>query len=89
MEVICLEDEALYKLVELVAERLQEKEPIVAEKWVSKEECMQLLKISSPTTLQKLRDEGKIRFTHPKPKLILYDRDSINAYLEEHAKDTF
>ncbi|RYZ84994.1 MAG: DNA-binding protein, partial [Proteobacteria bacterium] len=48
-----------------------------------------LLKIKSKTTLQKLRDEGKIRFSQPQKKLILYDRDSINTYLEQNAKKTF
>jgi len=50
---------------------------------------MQLLRITSRTTLQKLRDEGSIRFSQPTRKLILYDRDSILQYLENHAKDTF
>lgn len=89
MEVICLEDKAFYQLIETVVERLQERQPEISEKWVSKKECMQLLKITSSTTLQKLRDEGQIRFTQPQPKLILYDRASLDAYLEKHVKNTF
>jgi predicted site-specific integrase-resolvase len=45
--------------------------------------------ISSKTTLQKFRDEGRIRFAQPDRKIILYDRDSINEYLEKNAKGTF
>jgi hypothetical protein len=45
-----------------------------------------LLSIKSKTTLQKLRDEGKIRFTQPQKRLILYDRSSIAAYLERNAR---
>ncbi len=37
----------------------------------------------------KLRDEGKIRFSQPEKKIILYDLDSIHAYLNHHAKSTF
>ena len=64
-------------------------EPVVSDKWIGKKEAMKLLRIKSPTTLQKLRDEGKIRFSQPEKKHIVYDQDSINDYLEEHARDTF
>lgn len=50
---------------------------------------MTKLRIKSKTTLQRLRDEGHIRFTQPDRKTILYDTDSINGYLEKHAKETF
>ena len=83
MEVICLEDEAFYALFEQVVQRIKE------DKWISPEEAMQKLRITSKTTLQKLRDEGKIRFSQPEKKLILYDIDSIYLYLEKHAKNTF
>lgn len=89
MQVICLEEKAFYELVEQVVERLKEKNNVTHDKWVSNEEAMRLLNIKSKTTLQKLRDEGKIRFTQPEKKVILYDRDSIDAYLEKHSKDTF
>jgi hypothetical protein len=39
--------------------------------------------------MQKLRDEGKIRFSQPQKKIILYDRESISQYLEKNAKDIF
>ena len=89
MEVICLENIAFYTLIEQVVERIKEKNKIKSDKWISPEEAMQKLRISSKTTLQKLRDEGKIRFSQPEKKLILYDSDSINEYLEKHVKETF
>ncbi len=58
-------------------------------KWMDKKEAMQLLRIKSATTLQKLRDEGKIRFSQPEKKHIVYDRGSINDYLEAHAREPF
>ena len=88
MEVICLEDGAFYAFVEQVFQRLKEKEK-AEDKWISAEEAMHKLRITSKTTLQKLRDEGKIRFSQPEKKIILYDIDSIYAYLEKHTKDTF
>ena len=89
MEVICLEDEAFYALVEKVVSRILANHNTKADKWISGEEAMQMLRISSKTTLQKLRDEGKIRFTQPEKKIILYDSASINEYLNRYAKQTF
>ena len=89
MEVICLQEEAFYLLVEQVIQRIKEKQSIKEDKWISSEEAMFKLRISSKTTLQKLRDEGKIRFSQPEKKLILYDVDSLYVYLENHAKTPF
>ena len=89
-KVICIESVAFYMLIEEVVERLQGKNQSAQnDKWISDAEAMQKLRITSRTTLQKLRDEGAIRYSQPTRKLILYDRDSINEYLETHAKETF
>lgn len=89
MEVICLEDEAFYALIESVVKRIKDKEGKHEDKWISTEEAMKKLRITSKTTIQKLRDEGKIRFSHPERKIILYDSDSITEYLEKHTNDIF
>ena len=88
MEVICLQDQAFFALIEEVVQRLKT-EGGNPDKWISDDQAMQLLKIKSKTTLQKLRDEGKIRFSQPQKKIILYDRQSIDAYIEKNARDTF
>lgn len=89
MQVICLEEAAFYTLIEQVVARLKETHGEEKEKWISDEQAMQLLNIKSKTTLQKLRDEGKIRFSQPQKKIILYDRDSIDTYLQQHARNIF
>ena len=89
MEVICLEDRAFYALIDRVVLRIKEQHDIKEDKWISGDEAMKKLRISSKTTLQKLRDEGAIRFSQPEKKLILYDNDSILAYLDKHARNTF
>lgn len=89
LKVICLEDKAFYELIDTVLVHVKSQNSIKADKWVSGEEAMRLLRITSKTTLQKLRDEGAIRFSHPEKKLILYDSQSINDYLDKHSKDTF
>jgi len=88
MEVICLADEAFYALIEEVVERIKDKHQI-KDKWISGEEAMRMLRVSSKTTLQKLRDTGAIRFSQPEKKIILYDTESIQLYLEKHTKATF
>lgn len=89
MEVIVIETEAFYELIKEVVKRLKEPE-VNPVKWLNPEQAMARLHIKSKTTLQKLRDEGKIRFSQPlKKRVILYDADSINEYLETYAKGTF
>ena len=89
MEVICIENEAFYTLIENVINRIEKKKGVKGDKWISGQEAMQKLRINSKTTLQKLRDEGKIKFSQPEKKLILYDCESIDKYLEKHSKGTF
>lgn len=89
MNVICLHDEAFYALIDKVVERIQQRPTAKEDKWISGSEAMQKLRIQSKTTLQKLRDEGNIRFSQPEKKLILYDVDSINDYLSRHSKSSF
>ena len=89
MQVVCLQEEAFYALFEKVIKHIEAKRKDTLPKWVDGEEAMLLLNIKSTTTLQKLRDEGKIRFSQPQRKIILYDRDSIAEYIEKHARETF
>lgn len=89
MEVICLQDQAFYDLIEQVVHRIKEKHNIKHDKWISAEEAMAKLRITSKTTLQKFRDEGKVKFSQPEKKIILYDSESIDQFLEKHAKHTF
>ena len=89
MEVICLEDKAFYALIEQVVARLKDEKPNHPARWIRDEEVMSILSIKSKTTLQKLRDEGKIRFTQPEKKIILYDRLSVEELLEKNARNTF
>lgn len=89
MEVICLEEPAFYALIEKVVDRLKGERNITEDKWISGEEAMRKLRITSKTTLQKLRDEGKIRYSQPQKKIILYDSTSIDDYLNDNIYETF
>lgn len=74
MEVVCLHEEAFYALFDKVVEHVEAKRKDTPEKWIDGEEAMRELKIMSTTTLQKLGDEGKIRFSKPKKKSYLRPR---------------
>lgn len=90
MSVIVLDGDQLENFIQkLVTEIKSQLKASPHRKWIDGEEAMQLLSIKSKTTLQKFRDEGKIRYSQPEPRIILYDRDSIEAFIEKHAKDTF
>lgn len=89
LEIVCLESEAFYKLLEQVLQHFKLKEPAPADKWISGAEAMKMMRIKSKATLQKMRDEGHIRFTQPEKKIILYDADSINDYLEDFVYEPF
>jgi len=79
-KLICLYDDAFYALIDEVVARIKEKEKIKEDKWISPEEAMAKLRIKSKTTLQRFRDEGRIRFTQPDKKIILYDSASIGEF---------
>lgn len=90
MNVICIEEKAFYALWDRMFKYAQSQLEINAvDKWIKKKEAKRLLRIKSDTTLQKFRDEGHIRYSQPEKKHILYDRDSINDYLEAHAREPF
>ena len=86
MDVIVIESEAFYNLIEEVVSRLT---PNEKDRWILEDEAMELLGVKSKTTMWDLRTNGEIRYSQPRKKIILYDRHSIEKFLERHAKDTF
>lgn len=89
MNVICIEEAAFDRLVEKIIEVIRNECLHNRDKWISAEEAMHKLRISSKTTLQKFRDTGKIRYSQPEKKIILYDADSIDEFLAQHSRNTF
>ena len=87
MDVIVLESQAYYRLLEeldqkikkAVAEALKKNE----DDWVDGDEAKQLLKIKSKSKLQSLRDNGEITFSQH-GRIILYYRPSILEFLKKH-----
>lgn len=87
---ICMESEAWYAMIKTAVAQIRAEDKAAKEdKWISDEKASSLLNHASKSTMQRLRDSGQIKFTQPTRKLILYDRDSIMAYLNKNTRDTF
>ena len=86
---ICLKSDAFYSLLDTVLEHVDAKFNLPKEnQWIDGDSAMELLNIGR-VTLQKLRDEGKIRFSQRDRKNILYDRRSILEFIESTVKEKF
>ncbi|MBK7853729.1 MAG: hypothetical protein IPJ79_01370 [Bacteroidetes bacterium] len=77
---------SIYELVEQVVARIKDKTSTKEDKWIQTKMPWASLNITSKPPCKKLRDQGKIRFTQPQKKIIL-TTDSINEYLEKHARE--
>lgn len=86
LNIICLDSEAFYALIDEVVQHIENKSKSKYPKWVETEDAKEILHIKSDTKLKELRDEGAFRYTKPNPKLVLYHRDSLYEYLDKHAK---
>lgn len=89
MKVILIEEEAFFELVDRAVQRISGKMNADKKKWLTPKEAMKELGISSPTTLQRYRDEGRIRYSQPSKKIIRYDPESIQEFLDSKTKNTF
>lgn len=86
-ETICINTAAFYALLDQVIERVDEKyEQSKEPKWIASDEVMKMLNISSRTTLQTIKDSGDVRVSIMSKKVVLYDRQSVLAYIEKHSK---
>jgi hypothetical protein len=89
MNVICIEEKAFDELIAKIYRQVKDLyDEDHRDDWISGEEAMRLLGIGK-TTLQELRNQGRIRFSQPSKRIILYDRLSITQYIIKHARETF
>lgn len=88
-KVIQIETEALEHLACRLVKLIQEKYGIPNEQWISEQETMAIIGISSKTTLLKLRQTGQIRYSQPYKRVIVYDKKSVLDFLNKHIKEPF
>ena len=86
LKVICFESKAFYAMIDEITARIKAAHNIEVDNWIDEHEAMKLLRITSKTTLQKYRDERRIRFSALSRKVIVYDRESILDYIDKQAK---
>ncbi|CAM1360741.1 conserved hypothetical protein [Tenacibaculum litopenaei] len=86
---ILIDEDSFFELIDKVVAHIDQKATEKNSKWITPEAAMKALNITSKTTLQRYRDEGKIRFAQPSKKIILYDSQSIDEFLEKNTRDTF
>lgn len=83
---IVLESEAYKRLINDFMEiALEVGKNLNSNDWINEEEAKQLLGISSKSTLQRFRDEDKVKFSMVTPKNIQYSKKSILDYIESKA----
>ncbi len=85
MQVISIEEQSFYQLLDTVLAEMEEKFGKKEEEWIHETNAMKLLGIKSKTSMQRLRDHDLIRFTQPSRKIILYYKPSLLEYLDAHA----
>lgn len=89
MEIIVFEKEAYYEMLaemkqamkEAVKQAYSEAKP--DNDWIGPEEAKQLLRIKAKSTLQELRDQGKIEFSQH-GRIIHYSRKSIMDFINKN-----
>jgi hypothetical protein len=88
IQFVQMHSETFYEIIKQVTLRLNQGKN-EQKKWITLAETKALLKIKSSTTVLRLRNEGKIRFSNLTNKKIYYDYDSIIEYLESNSRDVF
>jgi hypothetical protein len=90
MNVICIGEQAFLTLIwEVIKYVKSEIKPVTADKWLGKKRSDAAAENKIAHHVTEIKGWGKIRFSQPEKKHIVYDRDSIIEYLEAHAKDPF
>lgn len=89
MQVLHISEDALHFLIDKVIEYIDKKKIVEPDRFIDGKEAMKRLGIRSKTTLQKLRDNGDIAFSQPSRRVIMYDKLSIDEYLQKHTKHKF
>lgn len=84
MKIYQINQEDLYQLVYEVISHIEKEQAVPKQRYVSKQTCMEVLGITSSTTLQSLRDSQKIEFTYVGEgrRKILYKLSSLYDYLD-------
>jgi predicted DNA-binding transcriptional regulator AlpA len=79
----------LETLAEMIAARINSAQIKIEDKWIGLDEVMRMTGIRSRSTIQDMRNRGEIRFSKLNSKNIIYDRASVNEFIDKHIKEQF
>src|ERR1019366_5297727 len=83
-DIIRIDSDAFEKLLDAVIEYAMDKYNAEKNIWINEQQVLDLIGITSKTTLMKLRQEGKIKYTQPYARKIMYSKQSVLDFLEKH-----
>ncbi len=81
-KVLLMDEEQFYDLLDKYCERIMREKKILPE-WIDEKEVMEILRIKSKTTLQKMRDLNSFVFSSLSTKHIIYSRSSILEFINK------
>jgi hypothetical protein len=81
--------EDIERIANRLAELLQDKFAIQSQQWINEQEVMDMTGLKSKGAILKLRQQGKIKYTQPYKRIIMYDKKSILDFLKNHVRETF
>ena len=84
-EIIVIESEAFYRLVDEVVKRINDVKEREEDRWITTKEAMKLLGVCK-TTLYNLRRKGKINATRIGGRRLKYDKRSLLNYMEDNVE---
>jgi hypothetical protein len=86
--ILVIRDDQLQALANLIVTKLQNTSNNF-DRYMTIEEVMKVLNIHSRSTIQDIRNRSEITFFKLNNKNILYDRESVEAYIQRHAIKKF
>jgi len=87
-QILLLSKEDLIEALIQFAKEIEENKTIPNE-WLTVEQTKKMLNIRSNTTLFKYKNEGKLSYAMPSPKILLFERKSVLEFLNNIKQNSF
>ena len=81
-----MDEQVYYDLIEGLVDRIKTINHVEQSPWINVDKALEMLSLTSQTTLKKFCDQGYIEVSKPSEKIVLYNRDSILQFLKKNVK---
>ncbi|MCW3127766.1 MAG: hypothetical protein JWO03_3424 [Bacteroidetes bacterium] len=88
-QILYLDQLQMEVLADMIINHIEKRIALRREEWIDIQEVMQLLKVSSKSTIQTLRDTGQLTISRINSKTILYSRLSVEDYIKKNIKPQY